>query len=324
MKQVMPGVDLPVSYLSNSKGLEVEGSYGGSADEEWDISSGPLPSKPAWKLPIPGYKKQSGDFIIRWELDFEERAEVLSTSEESKRMLSLLITSHVGKDERVDPDAVPDINFVVAKEDFAALIRDGNLWQTVRSVNGCMFPVGLTARCPVLASDELAELLSAPPSFSRVLMSANGMINETGEANAYFVCCANGKYSIDGMPGEFATESAAIAELGRKLYGENNGKWSAQKDIAGRGPEEPMATGMLAPVTCPVCDAYLTKHGSPREIGWPEKYVNRMWCPKCQKKFVVVNGSAEDPEVKFIDSAIAGGLTGEVARLLWNTFGGKI
>ncbi len=315
MKQVVPGADLPVSYLSNSRGLDVEGQRSG--EDEIRLLG----------LPIPGYKTQSGDFIVRWELEFEERADVLQGTEKSKSILALLLDSHLGNGEPVQPVTstadliasdivVRDVKFGVRESDLAAFIRDGNLWQTVRSLNGCMYPVALSASCPNLPED------MAPNSFSRVLMSANGMIDETGEASAYFVCCVGGKYLIDGFPGEFDTENAAIAELGKRLYGENKGKWSAWKDIAGRGPEEPLATGMFAPVACPVCEGNLNKYKVPLAFGRSEKYVDRMWCPKCQKKFVVENGVAGDPELKFINTAVLFGLNEDVARLLWDTFKG--
>lgn len=285
MKQVVPGKHLPLLYLTNSRGYDVD-----SSGEE-KLRSGPSSYWP----PIPAYRIRAtptsgpftGDFdqcVIRWHFEWRERLRMLDPRKE-KVPVKLVkngfsVGSHLLRFQQLPV------------RDWLRFFFTGDVWQTMLNVNGSFEPYSLSGRIEFAwkyAADKIGPL--------PVLLSGDGMRDEQGVGDLVFVVALqNGKYGIAGRTelGEFDTENEAAAAMVKEvlpksgLFGGRmsvsryfrDGKrlWNNADDALSYkgGIEDPLT------LRCPQCERPLL----------PDKMDSHMmaiqWgCNSCHKRFVV-------------------------------------
>jgi hypothetical protein len=299
MNQVMPGKDLPVSFLTNSQGFDVEGAF--------------------YYPPIPMYKKLSGDCVIRFHFEWRERLQLLKHRKgaESKLRQDPALNTAAG----FPIDNTMELS-QLAKSEWPRFFLHGNIWQTLNYQQGRFVPFSLTAKCPLPEKEKA-------PEFSKLqaYMSANGMIGETGEAEAVIIERDGEQYKIHGYPGAFRSLYSALSSLGDALRKKNKGKWSNGKDGMTRGPEEPMATGMFTPLLCPACEVPLVRGvagGKPFDISWSAP--GTWYCRKCQSRYTYAGPGKVEPfdgmvaGKMWVSQALAAGFSEDQAELIRRLF----
>ena len=276
MKQVVPGKNLPVWYVSNSAGYDVEGSDSGNP-------------------PVPVLQTE-GACILRARFSLEERWMIVT------------VRSREGLN-RADPklNSPAAFKFSTAgwfirlsqlpKYEIPRFLLTGDVWQVSREEDSRLVPVKLTAICPVRKF--------SPRVPSTVVMSGKDMVPETGEAEVAFVQVIDGKYTVAGQPGTFETDNAALAAYGSYLREKNKGKWTQaadwRKQQAATQPD-PYPT----PLICPDCEVPLVFFGD--DLNCPK-------C-KSSFAHKGSFGGIVERIVPFVQKAEAAGFTAEQAEFL--------
>ncbi len=300
MKQVVPGLDLPVSYLSNSRGLDVEGAVAPIGNTGYHPPE--VAGTNRYSPPVPFYRTFDGLCVIRWHATLRERFRYLwgDFSEgavvphdgpiwDRAHMLEGLTRKFFrmfyGDDELTQH--VRHIHFVTeSKWGIIPFVFSGNLWQ-IASLKGGGFNFGeTTTACPVSVRKEKVSHDAAPRSWMRVWMAGKDQVPAGGLAEVAEICRYKGKYSIVGLEnlGTYDTDDDAIRAFAAIVRQRNKGKWSSAHDAMSlSGGEYPVER-------CPECECQLLRKSFRQPSDeWDTVALDDLWCGKCSK-FVAVPG----------------------------------
>lgn len=317
MKQVLPGVDLPVTYLSNGAGFDVEGAE----PDEGGHSSGNTErlgqhhTRHIYHPKLPTYKTAAGDHVMRLELTKDEIFDLLHDPGNLPSVLLInSVSDMLGSIENVTMDeikiAIRDKLAPVPafpEEECRDAFRTGNVWLTFSGTAG-FFRKSLSLSCPFSAEDEREKRLVSASGVA-VIMAARDMVPDGGVAKIVKISRENGKHGISGHAGVFDTENDAIAAIGSYLREDNRGKWHSGKDMAGLKGD----AGAVPEKLCTVCAVSLMCRVS-KGVRVSVEY----YCPKCGDihDAELFSGVKENLTQSFRNSCVRAGFTEQQARFI--------
>jgi hypothetical protein len=291
----VPGVDLPVSYLTNNGVdpnvlFEVEGSPFEAA-----VGNRYYPL-------LPVYHSMDGECVTRFHYEWRER-------------ISILWSRLKGLQNKWVPIATPE-----GKGNYIFSVRflwSGDIWLVREKSQLGQFAVRrMLNKCPFSPGEEKKRRISAPRSFTEVIMSGRNMVDETGVAEVIGIVFSETGFTVKGREeelGAFQTENEAIAAVADELRKRNEGKWHNGKDLDSYSgePEYPPT------LRCPDCECALLK---PTGLKSWRDLRNKWQCPKCRKEYTVKDRMThpiiELASAEFTRKAIAAGFTEAQAELL--------
>ena len=294
MRAINPPVPgLPTSYLTNSRGFDVEGKRHSS--------------------PLPVYHTADGKLtVMRWKFSAIERFRLLlpkSGVEYVQLKGEAFTTPFCVQKKGPTPGAYVLPYATLTFSEWLRFLATGDMWHVLKNVDGQFVTIRLSGKIPVSVEDEILE--REKHLRTNVMMAAKDMVPGDGHGIMGEIIRANGTYTIEHYPaaGQFDTENEALAWLSGRLRETFKRQWSSAKDALSYSgyPEYPT-------LRCPKCEVALTGSIFDGERRWVCLYA----CPKCHEKYQVTNGEIKPVNADFVLMATSAGFTPEQVDFLWN------